>query len=101
MIDAYARTEEAQLSLRGIDEATACLPAAKSRKAGNRVGALMSRCAGTRESPALLPLAAGLLCLAVSVGKTARWGQGMASIIYAPRVQSLMSSAAAILYPSR
>ena len=34
----------------------------------------MSRCARSRESPALLSLAAGLLCLAVSVGKTARAG---------------------------
>lgn len=34
----------------------------------------MSRCARSRESPALLSLAAGLLCLAVSLGKTARAG---------------------------
>ena len=51
-----------------------CSRAAKSREVGNQVGALMSRCAGSRESPALLSLAAGLLCLAVSVGKTARAG---------------------------
>ena len=57
-----------------MDERAACSRAAKSRKIGSRVGALMSRCARSRESPALLSLAAGWLCLAVSVGKTARAG---------------------------